>query len=288
MRLRRICSTDEAFYKRCDELAKYLVERGYKEHFVKQQIQNAQSKTREEALTPRQQNTNSRVPMVVTYHPSLPNIGAMLKELQPLLHCSEKCRKAVKEMPMVAFRRPKSLRDYLVHAKLRSTRAEETPGNRGTHKCSSNRCDVCNYLVEGDRFSSNVTGASYTINHQLDCNARNVVYLINCKVCGLQYVGSTTTKFRLRFNNHKSRLRAHSKMSPANKETDDLIYKHFFSDGHQGLQDLNVQLIDRVNKKENLIDKEGQWAYQLRSLRPSGLNESNFFYSQNRGERLRN
>jgi len=96
LRLRRICSTDEAFYKRCDELAKYLVERGYKEHVVKQQIQNAQSKTREEALTPRQQNTNSRVPMVVTYHPSLPNIGAMLKELQPLLHCSEKCRKAVK------------------------------------------------------------------------------------------------------------------------------------------------------------------------------------------------
>ena len=80
-----------------------LVERGYKEHFVKQQIQNAKFKTREEALTPRQQNTNSRVPMVVTYHPSLPNIGAMLKELQPLLHCSEKCRKAVKEMPMVAF-----------------------------------------------------------------------------------------------------------------------------------------------------------------------------------------
>ena len=62
LRLRRICSTNEAFYKRCDELAKYLVERGYKEHFVKQQIQNTQFKTREEALTPRQQNTNFQSP----------------------------------------------------------------------------------------------------------------------------------------------------------------------------------------------------------------------------------
>ena len=67
-----------------------------------------------------------------------------------------------------------------------------------------------------------------------------------------------------------------------------LFINIFFSDGHQGLQDLNVQLIDRANKKENLIDKEGQWTYRLRSLRPSGLNESNFFYSQNRGERIRN
>lgn len=59
------------------------------------------------------------------------------------------------------------------------------------------------------------------INHRLDCHSRNAVYLISFKVCGLQYVGSTT-KFRLRFDNHKSRLRAHSKMSGANKDKDDL------------------------------------------------------------------
>ena len=57
--------------------------------------------------------------------------------------------------------------------------------------------NVCNYLAVGDSFSSHVTGTSYTINHRLDCDSRNVVSLINCKVCGLQYVGSTTTKFRI-------------------------------------------------------------------------------------------
>ena len=88
---------------------------------------------------------------------------------------------------------------------------------------------MCDYLIEGDSFSSKVTGTSYSINHRLDCNFRNVVYLVSCKVCGLQYVGSTTTKFRLRFNNHKSRLRAHSKMSDANKVGIDIIYWHFYS-----------------------------------------------------------
>ena len=157
----------------------------------------------------------------------------------------------------MAFRRPKSLQDYLVRAKLRLL--DQTPrGNRGTHKCTSNRCDVCNYLVVGDIFSSHVTGTRYIVNHRLHCNSRNVVYLISCKVCGLQYVGSTTTKFSLRFNNHKSRLRAHSKMAAANKDKDDTIYKHFHSDKHHGLCDIEVHLIDKVNAKDNLLAKEGQ------------------------------
>ena len=41
-------------------------------------------------------------------------------------------------------------------------------------------------IAVGDSFSGHVTGTSYTVNHRLDCNSRNVVYLINCKVCGLQ------------------------------------------------------------------------------------------------------
>ena len=99
---------------------------------------------------------------------------------------------------MMAFRRPKSLKEYLVHAKLRPL-DQDNEGIRGIHKCASRRCDFCNYLNVGDRFSSHTTGTA-------NCNSRNVVYLISCKVCGFQYVGSTTTKFRSRFNNHKSRL----------------------------------------------------------------------------------
>ena len=266
--------TSAAFEQRAADLTKYLVYRGYQVKFVRDQINRARVLDWEELLTPRSMATNNRIPFVVTYHPGLPNIGGILRELHPFLHYSERCN-------------PKSLQDYLVHAKLRPL--DQNPsGNRGTHKCTSNRCDVCNYLAVGDRFSSHVTGTSYTVNYRLDCNSRNVVYLISCKVCGLQYVGSTTTnlKFRLRFNNHKSRLRAHSKMSAANKDKDDAIYKHFHSDGHHGLPD--VHLIDKVNAKEDLIAKEGQWAYRLRSLRPQGLNESDFFFSQNRGERIRN
>ena len=115
------------------------------------------------------------------------------------------------------------------------------------------RCDVCNYLFVGDRFYSLTTGTSYTLNRGLDCNCRNVVYLIICKVCGFQYVGTTTTKFRLRFNNHKSRSRTHSRMLAVDKEIDDLVYRHFYCLGHHGLSDVRIQLIDKVNDKDCLL-----------------------------------
>ena len=286
LRLRRICSTEAAFEKRSDDLKKYLVTRGYRERFVREQIRKAKSKTRKEALTPRPQNTNTRVPMVVTYHPGLPNIGGILRDFQPLLHCSDKCRKAVKDVPMVAFRRPKSLGDYLVHSKLKPLRSQgcKPPG---TVKCGGRRCQVCEHLTIGDRFESSDTKKAYSINYELNCNSSNVVYLLSCKVCGIQYVGSTSTKFRLRFNNHKSRIRAHTRLSANEKLRDDLIYRHFNGPGHNGLDDISVQLIDQVACGKDLVDKEGQWAYRLKCLKPLGLNESDFFFSQNRSTRVR-
>ena len=216
LRLRLICSTSEAFEQRTADLTKFLVYRGYREKFVHDLVNRARVLDWVELLTPRPEATTNGIPFVVTYHPGLPNIGGILRELHPFLHYSERCKQAIKDVPMMAFPRPKSLQVYLVRSKLRSL-VQNPGGNRGTDKCTTNRCDVSNYLAVGDSFSSHVRGTSYTVNHRLHCNSRNVVYLINCKVCGLQYVDSTTTKFRLRLNNHKSRLRAHSKMSAANK-----------------------------------------------------------------------
>ena len=48
-------------------------------------------------------------------------------------------------------------------------------------------------------------------------------------------------------------------------------------------------LVLYIPHRLNIHAKEGQWAYRLRSVRPEeGLNESDFFFSQSRGERTRN
>ena len=35
---------------------------------------------------------------------------------------------------------------------------------------------------------------------------KNVIYLISCRKCGVQYVGETSQALRNRFNNHGNRL----------------------------------------------------------------------------------
>ena len=71
-----------------------------------------------ELFVPKQGTTRKRVPFVVTYHPGLPNIGGILKELHPLLSLSNRCKQAIHDLPMLAFRRPKSLKDCLVRAEF--------------------------------------------------------------------------------------------------------------------------------------------------------------------------
>ena len=74
--------------------------------------------------------------------------------------------------------------------------------NNGCFKCDRNRCDLCkNFFVESKYFPSLKTGKKYTIYSSLSCDSKNVIYLASCKKCRLQYVGSTTTDFRIRFRN---------------------------------------------------------------------------------------
>ena len=133
MRLRRICSTSGAFEQRVTDLCTFLEAREYRKSFVQQQIGKARAKTREEALTTKPRNTNERIPLVVTYDPGLPNIGGILRELQSILHCPEGCCNAITATPMMAFRRPKNLGDYLVHAKLKPS--QQGQNAKGTVQC---------------------------------------------------------------------------------------------------------------------------------------------------------
>ena len=52
LRLRRICSTNETFTPRTNELIDYLHKRGYNRYFLQREIQRVNNITRTEALTP--------------------------------------------------------------------------------------------------------------------------------------------------------------------------------------------------------------------------------------------
>ena len=63
------------------------------------------------------------------------------------------------------------------------------------------------FLIQDSSFKSFATGRIYEINQRLTCSSRYVNYLASFNKCKLQYVGSTTTEFKVRFRNHKSSQR---------------------------------------------------------------------------------
>ena len=67
----------------------HLQRRGYQETEVEKAIQQATTKQRVDCLQPRVRKTdNTRTPLVVTHHPSLPNLGNITRQHQHLLQLS--------------------------------------------------------------------------------------------------------------------------------------------------------------------------------------------------------
>ena len=163
--------------------------------------------------------------------------------------------------------------DFFLHSALSTLRIFCTP-----HSVYSTEPD---YLVECTDFRSRVTDNNFVINFNVDCNSDHVVYLLSCTRCELQYVGSTITKFRTRFNSHKSRLNAQRRLTAENKTKDGYIYRHLNQPDHQGLTDVRVRLIDKCYNEARLRDREAQWAYRLPSIHPLRLNSDDFFCSRN-------
>ena len=106
---------------------------------------------------------------------------------------SDEHRKVFPEPPLIAFRRCKNLKDILVRARLSN---EGNGGNdkKGCSRCGKSRCQVCNVMSNSEHFHSNIESRKYRINNSFNCDLSNVVYLLECTVCGVQYVGSTCTR----------------------------------------------------------------------------------------------
>ena len=103
---------------------------------------------------------------------------------------------------VVAFRWPKSIKDTLVRAAV--SRPSSTVGQ--CKPCGDKRCKCCLQLQHAQAFHSKTTGKEYKIFCNVNCKTPNVVYLLDCHVCGSQYVGESVQPFNKRMNGHRSDL----------------------------------------------------------------------------------
>ena len=228
------------------ELKGWLVNRGYKEGEVDQQIERVRSCDRVGLLNRQNKDQkDGRIPLVLTYHPTLNKVYDILRESSNVLLVDQKHKELFQNKVFLSFRRAKNLKDQLVRAKL-PVSVDESLSVKGCYKCNGRKsCQICGLIQEGDSFQNSDENRSFTIySGKYNCNSENVVYLLQCECCHKKYVGSTKTKFRQRFNVYKSYFRSYARKH--NEGTLDRgrpipqanFFSHFFESHHRGKFDV--------------------------------------------------
>ena len=264
-RLGRICSDASLFDKRCNELESWLQKRGYDDKLIRNKVLSARKFSRTELLYKEKQEKKEKLTLNISYHPAYQGINRILRKIHIILTFDKEHDKVFNEIPIVGFRRGKSLKDMLVRAKVPPLVRE----NGSSMSCLGKRCRICPFIKNSTSFDSK-NGTKYDIRQpNLNCDSKNVVYLLSCKTCGVQYVGSCTTKFRLRFNNYKSCNRKHLEQVVPQQN----LHNHFDIPGHNGMSDFIFTLIDQAENEKCLRKRERFWQYKLETFIPHGLND---------------
>ena len=106
------------------------------------------------------------------------------------------------------------------------------------------------------------TGEEFIIYYNANCNTENIIYLLECAICGLQYIGETK-----HLNGHRS---------DANCKPDLPLSRHLRSTGHHdSFGKLKVTIIDHnpTWDDKSRQERESFWIRKLKTLSPNGINK---------------
>ena len=128
------------------------------------------------------------------------NRKTMIRNHLPIFYSNQQMLNIFRKFHKCHIKKDQNLREILSPSLIPKTAKQ--------NKCSirecNRKCDICkNFLVASPDFTRFATKRKYKIKGILKWDSRHFIYLIFCKCCGKQYVGSATD-FTQRFKIHKS------------------------------------------------------------------------------------
>ena len=124
-------------------------------------------------------------------------------------------------------------------------------------------------LITINTFTTKAYGGVFKIQSG---NSEKAIYLLRPKICDdTPYVGKAKTKFRLRFDNYKSKHRSFRKGNQNVPQK--RFHSHYIQDCHRGIDDWEVTLYEKCETYKQLKERETFWQHKLKSFYPVGLNE---------------
>ena len=274
LRLRRICSNPTTFHKRTLEYKIYFLKRGYTNDDIEKAIGYATLQDRQSLLQYKKPNDSERIPCVITFHPKVRKLSHILTQHFHLLENDTRSRMIFNSPPMVAFRKLKNIKDYVIRTDLIKPTRDITGLNE---KCKRPRCQTCPIFQESNTITNEINGKTIKVLNPGNCASSNCVYAITCKKCREMYVGETGTKLSVRMNGHRSDINLNNKMV----ET----AQHFNKKDHS-VKDMQVTILEHNPQWSNYDRKQKEDLYIgiLHTLQPQGMNRKHgeivkYFYT---------
>ena len=185
---------------------------------------------------------------VTTYDPRLPDLPAILnKHYRSMVNMDNYLKEVFPYPPMLAYKRPNNIKSFLIKAKVfnNKNRTSQRVLN-GMKKCTK-QCPLCPYVNEGKSIQSD--NFTWFIRKNLNCQSKNVIYMIECNLdkCKQRYIGESERRLTLRISEHLGYIR--------NKIYSKNTGFHFNQPGHSEAN-LTVTILEKVKKLDTAYRKE--------------------------------
>jgi len=149
---------------------------------------------------PPKENTNI-IPFVTTHNPNNINIYQYFLNSSNILTSTEHLNKVFQTTKFInSKRQAANLKHQITNAKFSEAKNIEYC----VAKCHNSRCKCCQEIRTGTTFNFHKVGKIFTINHNFNCNTRNLIYVLSCRGCDEYYIGETEQELKNRLNLHRS------------------------------------------------------------------------------------
>jgi len=243
------------------KLLENLTKRGYPKRIVCQAITKAATLKREDLLVTKDTATTTQkttVPLVLTFRPQTKHISSIMYRYLKILQNTPDVNSQEKFRIICAFRHARNIRQMLVTTNLITTN-----GQKGSNPCNK-PCTTCKYMRGTEKIISHATKITYKIHGKHNCTSKNVIYLIECAKCRIQYIGQSGNTMRERLSGHLNDIKANNLVKP--------VSKHFLRLGHTN-EDMQVTIVTTTSNNINTrLRTEETWIAELRTRTPLGLN----------------
>ena len=264
LRVRRICSDLSEFKRNAMMLCSHFVRRGYPKHLVKlaynksieldrDELLNKEllkSTSLEHAIPSRQtKKPNDTLYCITTHNPRNPPIREIINTNWEVLQKTKTTRDIFESKIIFGLRRNKNLSDHLVRASTKTESQHQT--YISTHPCNrSSQCRYCPKINHSGQIISKTTGRKFITMVNINCQSSNIIYLITCATCGIQYVGQTRNRLLTRFQGHHFDIQ---------NQNDTTVSRHFNkcpSSQPAGFDGLRISILSFIKSPSN--SKAGQ------------------------------